>query len=133
MKRILIVLLALSLSGCAQFQSFEANVASGIQAVKATVGKALTPDNFDSITLAYYAIEAAGNAYRDTCERKLIAKTCWTIIRQLQPYENKAYNSYLVLKDFVKSNPTLDASHYIQLARDAIDVLKSKQNENGVK
>lgn len=126
MKKILIIVLALGLSGCG-------TINQDFQKVTTAVKSVVTPDNFDSITLAYYSTLASGNAYRDACERKIINKSCWNIIEKLQPYENKAFNTYMVLKRFVKTNPTLDASGYIQLTRDAINALVSNQTANGVK
>lgn len=131
MKKFLILITtAFVFSGCApQLQDLSNTVKAGVQAVKQVV----TPDNFDNVTLAFYSVEALGNSYRDACERKIINKSCWNVIERLQPYELKAYNSYMVLKRFVKSNPNGDASTFIRLARDAITLLTNKQNENGIK
>lgn len=128
-KLIIIVATAFLVGGCTQLNSFNDTVKTGIQAVKNVV----TPDNFDNVTLAFYTAEGLGNSYRDACERKIINKSCWNVIERLQPYEDKAWNAYAVLKNFVKTNPNADASTYIKLARDAITALTTKQNQNGVK
>ena len=91
-----------------------------------------TTDNLDSVETGYGTALAIASSYRDLCQRKVINKSCWTVIAQIQPYENKAYNAVLVLRKFIKSNPTLDASSYIQLAKDAITSFKSVQTQNGV-
>lgn len=124
--KLVIIALALNLTACAQLQQ----VTDGF---KKTVSAVVSPDNFDTITIAYAGVSAAGNTYYSLCERKTINKSCWKIIAKLQPYEDQAFKSYMALNTFVKSNPSADASSFIQLARNAIDVLQGIQLQNGVK
>ena len=124
MKKFLIIGL-LALTSCAQIQSFQNEVKARVQTV-------FTPDTFDSVTILMGTAESAGYSYRDLCERKIIRKSCWQTIATLQPLENKAYISYKALKDFVKSNPTSDASAFIAAAKDAIVALRTMQTKNGV-
>lgn len=126
MKKILVSIIALSLlTGCAKLKE-------DWESVKSNVSSIVTPDNFDSVTIAMGTAESAGFSYRDLCERKIINKKCWAMIAMLQPYENKAYISYTTLKKFVKANPTADASTFIREARDAITSLRNMQTQNGV-
>lgn len=129
MKKILIIGLLLILPSCAlldKARQFEDNVSNTIQ-------KVVTPDNFDTITLAYASVSATGDGFYSLCERKLIKKSCWKIIEYLQPYESKAYKAYMALGEFVKRNPNNDPTSLILLARSAINSLKNVQLQYGVK
>lgn len=122
MKKILLVLaLALSLPACTQLQNLET-------AVKTTI----TPDNLNTLEAAYGSALSVAVGYRNLCKNKIISKSCWTVIAMLQPYENKAYGSIVALRQFLKNNPTLDASTFISDAKTAIATFKSVQTLNGV-
>lgn len=126
MKKILVSIVALSLlTSCTKLRE-------DWESVKSAAVSIVTPDNFDSVTIAMGTTESAGYSYRDLCERKIINKSCWKVIATLQPYENNAYISYTTLKKFVKANPTADASAFIKAARDAITSLRTMQTTNGV-
>lgn len=126
MKKLLILGLLLILPSCTQFRAFE-------DGVKSFVSKVTKPDTFDDIRIAFNGVEASGVTYRDLCQRKIINKSCWNVITQLQPYEAKAYFTYKELRDFVKANPNADATTFITSAKAAIVSLKSFQTQFGVK
>lgn len=113
------------LTGCASFNN-------ALNEVKTTFSNIVTPSSLDSIESSYGSALAVAVGYRDLCQRKVINKSCWLVIAKIQPYENKAYNAVLVLRKFVKSNPTMDATSFIQLAVDAINAFKTVQIQNGV-
>ena len=125
MKKLFALILALGLAGCA---TWNADVAK----VKTAIVETITPDNFDSVTILMGTAESAGYSYRDLCERRIINKACWKTIATLQPYENRAYISYITLKKFVRANPTSDATTFIKAAKDAIVSLRNMQTSNGV-
>lgn len=130
MKKLLVIGLLFLLPSCGKqlqdLQDLKNNIKLGISAT-------FTPDNLDSVTIAIGTAESAAYSYRDLCQRKVIDKSCWGVIKNLQPYENKAYISYITLKKFVRANPTADASTFIKAAKDAITSLKNEQFINGVK
>lgn len=126
MKKILIIALLSFLPSCAQIQKAE----TGVKTAIANISK---PDTFDDITVFYGSTLAVANAYGDLCVRSVINKSCWNVIDTVKPYEQKAYDSYIVLKKFVKSNPNLDATTLIKLAKDEITAWKQAQSNNGMK
>lgn len=126
MKKILALFLVLNLAACS-------TVSDKFNEIKTGISQVVTPDNFDTITVLYTGVSAIGDGYYSLCERKVINKSCWKIIAKVQPYENKAFDAYMALDEFVKNNPTSDATSLITLAKNAISALKNIQIQNGVK
>lgn len=127
MKKLFVAfILSLSLAGCGTLEQ-------DIQTIKTNVQKIATVDNYDTITALYGSTLAVAVSYRRLCASKAIHKSCWKTIEKLQPYEARAYNAYKILKDFVQTNPNMDASALIKLAKDTIMAFKDAQITNGLK
>lgn len=125
MKKLLIAIaLTVSLAGCAT---------NPYTQIETKIAQVVTPDNYDTISAAYGAALAVAVGYRNLCERKVINKSCWKTIEKLQPYELKAYNAYIVLRDYVRKYPNADASNLIATARSLINAFTSQQTALGVK
>lgn len=120
---IALILTAFLITGCAN---------SPFKDIETTLSKVVSGDTVDTIQLAYGSALAIAVSYRRTCEQKLINKSCWTIIAKLQPYEAKAYQSVISLRNFVRNNPQANAYSYIQLAKENISIFTSQQTLNGV-
>ena len=126
MKKIFaLVITAFLISGCAGN--------STLDTLKTTFQSITSQDTVENIQLAYGTVLSVAVGYRDTCERRVINKSCWKVIARLQPYEAKAYQSVNTLRIFVKNNPNANASAYYQLAKDAISIFSTQQALNGVK
>lgn len=127
MKRLIVLVLALGLSGCATFNPF-GSVANpvGTQSLAATesaYGVAL------SAALAYKSLPLCKTgttiSLNNVCARR-------SVIVQLQNADRYAHAQILVARQFVKNNPTLDASAILTTAQNAVAAFKSAETANGV-
>lgn len=123
MKKFLMILALLILPSCS-------DIKDDWNAVKAEVKNVFTVDNLDTVEEFYGTVLSGAIVYRGLCERKIINKSCWTAIANVQPYENKAYGSVLALRKFVRANPTADASTFIVAAKNTINTYKAAQVNN---
>lgn len=88
------------------------------------------PNPFTAPTLAavessYGAALALAVNYRDACAQRLIPASCRTVVPVMQSYGARAQSAVLVARNFVKNNPTLDATSILSTAQDAIEMFKS--------
>lgn len=120
MKKLIIsVILSLSLAGCV----------GGLGSFK----NPLTPTTIDSLEDSYGAAIAVGVTYKRSCLARLIPKSCFGVVRKLQPYEDKAYNALSIAQRFTRESPTLNAVNVLMIADQAIKAFSSEQFINGVK
>jgi hypothetical protein len=126
MKRIIAaILVSLSLVACA-------NINSTLTEIKQTVAKTVTVDNLDTLQASYGLALTAVVNYRRLCTSKVINKSCWAIIAKMQPYEDKAYKSLVALRNFIKNNPDMDNTSFIQLSKSAINEFKNIIVKEGI-
>jgi len=131
MKKILLIcILSLGLAACSDTMT---KFQSGLDEAGQVVKQAITPDNYDTVTALYGSAQAVLLAYRNSCQRKIIAKVCWKNIALVQPYEAKAYTAYVNLRTFIKNNPSGDSFSLVQTAKNAILAFQNAQAANGVK
>lgn len=117
-KLLLSLTLALFVSGCALTQSFNNPIGtSQLDTIQNTYGAAL------SLALAYGRL----------CKDKIIHKSCWNVIEQVQPYQGKAHIAIKNLRKFVKDNPTVDATVIFNTTRQVVQEFKDVLDQNGVK
>lgn len=122
MKKFLIIALAaFSLTACAQLSDIKNNINS-----------TLSLNNLDTIEASYGAALSVAVSYRRLCQQKAINKSCWRVIEMLQPYQAKAQAAVVTLRNYIKNNPTSDYTSLAELAKDSIDIFKTKQQQNGV-
>lgn len=114
-KYLVLVLVALSLTACA------------------TIKNPITTTTLNNVEDAYGAAIAIAVTYKRSCIARLINKSCFNIVAKIQPYEDKAYKALSIAQDFVKNNPTLDATTVLLVANDAIKAFGNEQFINGVK
>lgn len=127
MKKILILVLTGSLlSGCQFFEKTKSFVDTAVQTVT-------NPDTVENVMLSYNSVQNVALAYGRSCQAKVIPKSCWNVIAQLKPYEDKATRAVLALDDYSKTYPASDPILYIQAAKNAIKAYKDTQFINGVK
>lgn len=120
MKRIIFaLLLTLPLAGCWNpFGSIENPLnKTSLVAVEASYGSALS----------------IASGYKDACARKTIPPSCRSVVKSLQNADNYAYGQIKVARDFIKANPTVDASVVISTAQQAVRAFQDAQTANGVK
>lgn len=108
MKKLLIAAaMALCLGGCANFNPF-----ASFQNV--------STQSLASAEESYGGALAIAVAYRNACDQRLIPSSCRTIVKSIQIAENYAYGQLKVARDFVKNNPTVDATVIITTAQQAV-------------
>ncbi len=116
MKRLAILVLALSLTACASMQ----NPVSRNTLVTAESG--------------YGVVLSAAVAYRKLCADKAIARAkCAPVVASLQAADRKVQVALKNLRAFVKNNPTVDATSLIIAVKDAVDDFQAIASVNGVK
>lgn len=98
-----------------------------------SINNPVTVPTMDAVEDAYGAAIAIGVTYRRSCIARLIHKSCWLTIERLKPYENKAYKALIIARDFVKENPTLDATTVLNTAQQAIKAFADEQFLEGIK
>lgn len=129
MKKFLIIALAaasLSLGAC-QTTIDPTNLLT--TSVKNPIGL----KQLDVVQNSYGAALSVAVSYGRACKAKIINKNCWNVIEELQPYQKKAQISVVTLRNFVKKNPTVDATGLYNTAMQTIAEFKAAQQTNGVK
>lgn len=115
MKKIIVLVLALSLGACTSFNNFFHK--SQLAEIEAAYGIALV----------------LANSYGDLCKKKVIPQTCWVVVKQLQAADRKAEIALDTANDFVRKNPTLNAVTLVSAAQDALASFQQIEAMNGVK
>lgn len=114
-KIVLSIVLALALTACASIKN------------------PFTPTTLAQVETAYGAALSVAVGYRDACAQRLIPPDCRPIVKQIQMYGQKAQVAVVYARNFVRNNPTLDASTAIRVAQDAVNVLTVYETTSGVK
>lgn len=121
MKKFLVILLALSLAGCAAIKNPVSNNALG--------GAISTWGILDSAVIAYRGLP------RCTVTNNFsITNVCYkrSVLVIAQNYDATAKAAINKAVDFQRNNPTLDASSYIDAALAAVDTFKSFAKQNNL-
>lgn len=117
----LIVLFALTLSGCA-----------ATKIITASVENPVTVERMYQVEQVAVVLATGLNAYRGLCIRKEIDQKCRDVIIQLQSFTRPAQKQLVTLRAYFKANDKLNAINayntLVQLLADA----KSVATENGV-
>ncbi len=102
MKRIGIILFALTLSACGTVNPFQ------------SVTNPISGTNLYEAELVFDASVKTFNELRGLCARRVLRPTCRTYVVQGQNIIRNAYAADLSARNFVKNNPTIDATNVIQ-------------------
>lgn len=120
MRRILVIGLALALSGCA----------SGFGSVTNPV----TRNNLVAAEEAYGIALSGAVAYRKLCNDKVIARAqCAPVVAQLQSADGKVQIALKNLRLFQANNPTVDAVSLVTAVQQAVADFQTVSTVNGVK
>lgn len=115
MKRIGALLIVLLLSACT------------------TLNNPLTPNRLAALESAYGVVLSAAVAYRNSCARGALPRSCRSITVELQRAGSVAQLRVVSLRRFVRENPTLDASTLLVAAESAVDAFNQVSLVYGVK
>ena len=121
MRKLLVVsVLALGLGGCA-FNPF------------ASVTNPVSKDTLAKLEAGYGVAASIALGYRNACAKKEIPPSCRPIVVQIQNADNYAHGQILVARNFVRNNPTIDATALILTAQNALTAFQKAETDNGVK
>lgn len=115
MRKLLILGFALVLSACA------------------TINNPLTVNRLAALESAYGVVLSAAVAYRNSCARGALPRSCRPIVVELQKAGSIAQQRVVSLRAFVRQNPTLDAGSLLQAAESAVDTFTQVAQVYGVK
>ena len=115
MKKIGVLLIALLLSACA------------------TINNPLTVNRLAALESAYGVVLSAAVAYRNSCARGALPRSCRAITVELQKAGGIAQTRGVSLRAFVRQNPTLDAGSLLIAAESAVDTFQQVALVYGVK
>jgi len=119
MKRIVVLALALALAGCVNGQVINPF---------ASFNNPLSKDSLAKLEAAYGAAASVALGYRNACAKGSIPAACKPIVKQIQLADRYAYNQIVVVRNFVKNNPTVDASSVIATAQQAVTAFQNAAN-----
>ena len=112
MKKLLVVVLALGLGGCVNGQ-----LINPFSSFTNPVSK----DTLAKVEAGYGAALSVAVAYRNACASKSLPPSCRAIVVQIQNADKYAHAQIVVARNFVKNNPTVDASAVLTTAKQAVD------------
>ena len=129
MKRLIIaVALSLSLAGCATFK----NIETAIQLGTASVANPVTKTRLNQMESALTLVFAGLNAWKKSCEQKLIPQDCRQQITGVQVYTRQVPPYLSQLRVFVKTNDQVNATVVFNNLASIIGTIKSQAAAGGV-
>lgn len=119
MKKVIVLVLGLTLAGCA----------GSLPALnlKTTVSM----NALLSVEAAYGVALSGERTYKRLCATKAITGSCRGIVVQLQAADRTAIQSIHSARDFIKAYPTVDATNFISAASTAVGQLQGILTANG--
>lgn len=115
MKKLGVLLIVLVLSACS------------------TINNPLTQNRLAALESAYGVVLSAAVAYRNSCARGALPRSCRPITVELQKAGAVAQARVVSLRAFVRENPTLDAGSLLIAAESAVDAFQQVATVYGVR
>lgn len=106
-RYLVVVLVALSLGGCAQLQA----VSSGLSLVTKSVTNPVTENELYQIEASINILVTGLNAYRKACLDGAADKNCRANILAIQPYTKEVPVYLAQLRSFVRNNDQINAAN----------------------
>lgn len=98
-----------------------------------TINNPLTVNRLAALESAYGVVLSAAVAYRNSCARGALPRSCRPIVVELQKAGSVAQQRVVSLRRFVRENPTIDAGSLLQAAESAVDAFHQVALVYGVK
>lgn len=114
MKRIVAIVLALSLAACATYKN------------------PITKSRVDALDASWGGALSLADGYYDACERRLIAPSCRTNVDKMHRAAEPIHEKVKMAREYAL-NPTISQKDLILIASDAVNGFKVLQMELGVK
>lgn len=99
----------------------------------ATVNNPLTQTRLGALESAYGVVLSAAVAYRNSCARGALPRSCRAITVELQKAGSIAQARVVSLRAFVRQNPTIDATTLLVAAESAVDTFQQVATVYGVR
>jgi hypothetical protein len=133
MKKIIAVLiLSVSLSGCAGTMEKLQAVSAGLSLITKSIANPVTKNEEAQIELAGDAVIDALRAYKKACEDGAVDKNCRANVAQIQVYTRQIKPLVAQLRTFVDKNDQLNASVVYNQLTDLYKNVKSVATNLGV-
>ena len=132
MKKIIIIIFSLSLTGCAGLTEKLQIITSGISLATKSIANPVTKNEEAQIELAMDAVIDALRAYKKACEDGAVDKNCRANIAQIQIYTRQIPPLVAQLRNFVDKNDQLNASVVYNQLTDLYKNVKSVAVSLGV-
>lgn len=130
MRKIILLLAALSLGGCANLPSAE-TIKTAIHFGTASVANPVTPERLNLMENGAKVLFAGLNAWKQSCVQGLINATCKQQIRSVQIYTLQIKPYLVELRQFVRNNDQVNAITVFNQLTEIIGVVKSKAAAGG--
>lgn len=125
MKKIIVVVLALSLGGCAAF-----NDAIGV--LTASTTNPVTPTAMYEIENTLVVAASGLVTYKNLCQSKTIPQSCRQVVANIQVYTRQARALLPQLRSFVRNNDQINAIATFNLVKGLISQINALRIANGV-
>jgi hypothetical protein len=102
MRKAIVILLALSLSGCAGFNPLT------------VIKNPISATNLYQAELVFDGAVKTFNSLKGLCASRVLPPKCRTYVVQGQGYIRQAAAADIAARNFVANNPTLDATNVVQ-------------------
>lgn len=124
-----IILLTVSLGGCAALQNFQSAVSIGT----ASVSNPVTKDRLHKIESAVTLVFVGLNTWKESCAQRLINEGCKAQIAAVQVYTRKIPPYLTQLREFVKNDDQVNAVVVYNNIMKLVDVVKAQAAANNIK
>lgn len=131
LSRLLVVLCALTVVGCAQLSMVRDSILKGGDSLVASVENPVGRDELATLENSYGIVLTGLVTYKRLCIKKQADANCRSNVVMLQGYQKHAQSAVLAARRFVRENPTLSAFSAISAARNAISDFKTAAISTG--
>lgn len=132
MRRILIVILALSLGGCAALDPNGRSILAGGSSFVASIDNPVTKQKLYQIEQGLVAATQILLVYKRACAQQAIPPSCVAVIAQIQVYTRQAEPLLVDLRRFVKTNNQLSAITIYNELTGLLARINAARSANGV-
>lgn len=126
-KIILALTLTFALAGCATFK----NIETALQLGTASIANPVTPTRLNQMESAVTLVFAGLNAWKKSCQQKLIPQECRQQIASVQVYTRQVPPYLTQLRQFVKNDDQVNATVVFNQLTDIIATVKTQAATGG--
>lgn len=132
-KYLVLVLVTLSLGGCAKLQELSDKFQNIADFATATVSNPVTPTKLKQVESGVLLVFKGMNLWKTSCSQRLINEDCNKQIAAVQVYTRQIPPYLLQVRQFVKANDQVNAVVVYNTLVDLIKTVKAQVAANGIK